>query len=339
MEWRAQIVAAESLNGIGPARWRVTGDGGLTWRATDLPGPGLPARTTAGSCAPDEPDHCYRVVPGHLRVEETTNSGASWWIAWSVPDNERRRLARSYEDLGEPAEHLSSRALAVAAVPGGHAVVVANGRDGYAVRGPDGSWTRTGFGTTVEPSGARVRPAPPIDDRSARDAAPQIVAGLLAGLLVLAVAGAAALWPVARWPVGAAAPLLAMGAALAVAGSFGWRDTNAVLPVVLLVLGLTGATVGAVGVLVVARLRGAAGRLPAALAATIGVAVAAADAAIFAAWAHASVDYRSAAFGAQALAVAGLIAAVTVVARWRPGAASPAGGQDRGYGRTGQESG
>src|SRR5689334_11041798 len=32
MEWRAQIVSAESLNGSGPIQWRVSGDGGLTWR-------------------------------------------------------------------------------------------------------------------------------------------------------------------------------------------------------------------------------------------------------------------------------------------------------------------
>lgn len=303
MAWQAQVVAVER----GPERWRVSGDGGLTWKPTAEVG--LTKEPTQ-SCAPEQPAHCYRVVPGHLRVEETVNGGNSWWIAWSVPDNERRRLGRCYKDLGEPAEHLSSRSLAVVSVPGGHAVVVANGRDGYAVRASDGTWTRTGFGNGE----AKV---PPIDDRSARDAAPQMVVGLLAGLAIIAVAGSAAVWRVARWPVGAAALLMAVGGTLAIAGAYGWRDTNEVLPVVALASGLSAATAGAVGVLAIAARRRAARRWPAALVAGIGVAVATADAAMFGAWAHALVGYRSAAFGAQALAVVGLFVAVTLVARKR----------------------
>jgi hypothetical protein len=316
--WKTQIVATESVSESGPAQWRISGDGGLTWRDTTPQELGLSTAGAGGaaepteSCAPDQPSRCYRVVPGHLRVEETVNGGASWWIAWSVPDDERRRLARCYEDLGEPAEHLSSRSLAVVEVDGGHAVVVANGRDGYAVRAPEGRWTRTGFGTTMAASGPKVRPAPPIDERSARDAAPQIVAGLLAGLVVVAVAGSAAVARVARWPVGAAAGLVAMGGLLALAGGFGWRDSNAVLPILVLALGLVAATAGAYGVLLIATLRRAARKLPTALAAAIGTAVAAVDAAVFAAWAYGSVGYRSAAFAAQALAVVGLVAAVTL---------------------------
>jgi hypothetical protein len=311
----AKVVAVES---DGTDHWRVSADGGLTWRPAAPEEIGAPAAQPTQSCAPDKPEHCYRVVPGHLRVEETVNGGVSWWIAWSVPDDERRRLARCYQDLGEPAEHLSSRSLAVVAVPGGHAVVVANGRDGYAVRGQDGRWTRTGFGTVVDQSGQKVRPAPPIEGRSARDAAPQMVAGLLAGLTVVAVAGSAALWRVARWAVGVVLPLVAVGGLLALAGGFGWRDTNAVLPVLLLVLGLLAAVAGAYGALTVATLRRAVRPVPAVLAGVLGAVVAAADAGVFGAWAYHAVSYRSAAFGAQALAVLGLVAAVVLVSRWRP---------------------
>jgi hypothetical protein len=328
VEWQAQIVAAESGPGADRSRWRVSADGGLTWRPTSPDELGMTESEDDGyttlptqSCAPDQPGHCYRIVPGHLRVEESLNGGHSWWIAWSVPDDERRRLARCYQNLGEPAEHLSSKALAVVSVDGGHAVVVANGRDGYVVRAPDGTWTRTGFGTTVDPSGQarpKVRPAPPIENPSARDAAPQMVAGVLAGLAVMAVAGSAAAWRVARWSVGAAAALLAIGGLLALAGGFGWRDTNAALPVPVLALGLVAALAGAAGVLAVAVRRGAARKLTVALAAGTGAAVAVVDAALFAAWADSAIAYRSAAFAAQALAVAGLVAAVALVTRWRP---------------------
>lgn len=314
-----QIVAVES-NGSGGEHRRVSADGGLTWRNAAQGETAVAGETAepTQSCAPDKPEHCYRVVPGHLRVEETVNGGASWWIAWSVPDDERNRLARRYDDLGEPTKHLSSRSLAVVAVPGGHAVVVANGRDGYAVRAQDGRWSRTGFGTTVDPSGEKVRPAPPIDGRSARDAAPQMVAGLMAGLMVVAVAGCAAMWRVARWPAMAALALVGVGGLLALAGGFGWRDTNAVLPVLLLVVGLLAALAGAYGVLVLATRRRAVRAVPAVLVGVVGVAVATADAGVFAVWAHGAVGYRSAAYAAQMLAVLALIAAVTLVTRWRP---------------------
>jgi hypothetical protein len=316
-----QVVAVET-DGSGAEHRRVSADGGLTWHdAAQGEAPEEPGETAepTQSCAPEKPDHCYRVVPGHLRVEESVNGGASWWIAWSVPDDERRRLARRYDDLGEPAKHLSSRSLAVVAVPGGHAVVVANGRDGYAVRAHDGRWIRTGFGTTVGRSGTTVRPAPPIEGRSARDAAPQMVAGLLAGLAVVAVAGCAALWRVARWRAAGGLALVGIGGLLALAGGFGWRDTNAVLPVLLLVVGLLAALAGSYGVLALATLRRAVRTVPAVLVGLVGVAVATADAGVFAVWAHGAVGYRSAAYAAQALAVLALVAAVTLVARWRPG--------------------
>ena len=70
-----RIVAAES-DGSGERHWRVSTDGGLTWRpATPEERPAVAEPTQ--SCAPEKPEHCYRIVPGHLRVEETGNGGAS----------------------------------------------------------------------------------------------------------------------------------------------------------------------------------------------------------------------------------------------------------------------
>jgi hypothetical protein len=84
------------------------------------------------------------------------------------------------------------------------------------------------------------------------------------------------------------------------------------------------ALAGAYGALVVATLRRAVRRVPAALVAVLGAAVATVDAGVFAVWAHGAIGYRSAAFAAQTLAVLGLVAAVTLVARWRPVVRTPA---------------
>jgi hypothetical protein len=102
-------------------------------------------RTT--DCSAATPRHCFRAVPGHLRVEETDDGGTHWQVAWQVSDAERTRLAGSYPGLGDINEYLSSRGLvAQDRAGGGLVVLVANGRDGFARRDTSGHWARIGFG-------------------------------------------------------------------------------------------------------------------------------------------------------------------------------------------------
>ncbi len=87
------------------------------------------------------------MVLGHLRVEETEDSGATWRTAWEVTEAQRARLAVEFVDLGDIEEYLSSRVLVVRDQPDGSFVVlVANGRDGFARRDASGRWSRIGFG-------------------------------------------------------------------------------------------------------------------------------------------------------------------------------------------------
>ncbi|MFC7483570.1 hypothetical protein ACFQX7_31100 [Luedemannella flava] len=120
---------------------RTTGTGAD--RRPDLPWAGL------SDCVATEPTHCFRAVAGHLRVEETTDGGATWHVSWQVTDAARERLATTYERLGDLDTQLSSRALVVVEQPDGFVVLVANGRDGLAHRGPAGVWARIGLGARV----------------------------------------------------------------------------------------------------------------------------------------------------------------------------------------------
>lgn len=138
---------------------------------------------------PGEPAHCYRVVSGQLRVEESTDTGTTWRTSWEVPDEVRRYLIRSYDDLGDLEVYLSSQALIVHPTSAGHVVVVANGRDGVAVRDPDGRWTRVGFDGY---GGAARRADPSGIDPGAL--AREIVLALLVALAVMGLGG----WLAAR---------------------------------------------------------------------------------------------------------------------------------------------
>ncbi|MEU5668879.1 hypothetical protein ABZ749_00645 [Micromonospora sp. NPDC047753] len=130
-------------------QWAVSDDGATTWRpATDDEKQRLSRQETGQqqACAPDEPRRCYRVVTGHLRVEESDDAGATWRVAWEVPDEQREELARRSPNPGDVQRHFASRDLVVYPHPGGgHEVLVANGRDGFLRRLPDGAWQRDGF--------------------------------------------------------------------------------------------------------------------------------------------------------------------------------------------------
>lgn len=164
LEWRGRL-----LVGIGDsypqgtrdaARYRVSDDDGLTFHSLSdedeeafLSDEPTLERAGARDCSSARPNRCFRVVPGHLRVEETADSGATWRTCWQVTDPERTRLAVKFPELEDVAEYLSSRALIVRDRPdGGLVVIVANGRDGFARRDATGEWSRIGFGVIVDPS-------------------------------------------------------------------------------------------------------------------------------------------------------------------------------------------
>ncbi|NAS23508.1 hypothetical protein GT755_17630 [Herbidospora sp. NEAU-GS84] len=109
---------------------------------------------TASSCAGD---HCLRVVPGRLKVEESTGGGA-WTTAWEVSPEVQDRLVRAYPP-DEPEDIQPVESLSVSAIPG--LVVVANGADGVAVRDAAGTWRRIGIKDyEISPAGTVPTDAP-----------------------------------------------------------------------------------------------------------------------------------------------------------------------------------
>ncbi|MER7457084.1 hypothetical protein [Micromonospora sp. NPDC126480] len=125
-------------------RWWVGDAGAGSWRLADKSETARLNDAEPPRCTP-EGDRCYRVVAGHLRVEESDDKGRSWRTAWEISDAQREPLARRYPDPGDPDRHFSSRDPVVFATDGGHSVIVANGRDGFAIRHPDGRWERAGW--------------------------------------------------------------------------------------------------------------------------------------------------------------------------------------------------
>ncbi|MEV4494820.1 hypothetical protein AB0J84_03840 [Micromonospora arborensis] len=130
-------------------QWAVSEDGATTWRPVTEDEQRRLSRQEVGqqqACASDEPRRCYRIVTGHLRVEESDDAGTTWRVAWEVPDGQREELARRSPNPGDIQRHFASRDLVVYPhAGGGHEVLVANGRDGFLRRLPDGGWQRDGF--------------------------------------------------------------------------------------------------------------------------------------------------------------------------------------------------
>ncbi|MFI0423708.1 hypothetical protein [Spongiactinospora sp. 9N601] len=116
-------------------------DGGWSWAASGGLRPPV-VRTSA--CVPGEPDHCYRIVPGLLKVEQS--AGGLWTTAWEVSPGDQDRLARAHEPRApDRAGKVASLGIAVQEAPGGHTVVVANGVDGIVLRDTGGGWHRLGW--------------------------------------------------------------------------------------------------------------------------------------------------------------------------------------------------
>lgn len=95
-------------------------------------------------CLPDR-SLCYQAVRDRLRVEQSVDRGASWTVAWELPEHTRELLAREHADL-LGSSGVMSYDLVVLPLESGHVVVAANGRDGLVVRDVTGAWTRVGDG-------------------------------------------------------------------------------------------------------------------------------------------------------------------------------------------------
>ncbi|WP_186315864.1 hypothetical protein [Catellatospora sichuanensis] len=149
-------------------------DAGLTWARDDespqpTPTPGPDPSSPAVSPTPlveRLPDMltsdcagsvCYRVVPGELHVQRSTDGGRLWRTDWRVSGPAYARLVAGYPGLGDPAVHLSSLGLVVYETVGGqHVVLVANGRDGLLRRDEAGMWVRQDASVSVVSTPAAV---------------------------------------------------------------------------------------------------------------------------------------------------------------------------------------
>lgn len=192
--------------------WRVSDDGGETWRDPTAhekqlleprypPSPGLPivppsalpTTPTREGCSAATPQRCYRLVAGRIWVEESDDAGRTWRLAWEVTEEQRAILGRHYQEAGPHGERITSQELTVLDVGGGrHVVLVANGRDGFAVRGPDGDWRRIGFAGaySAEDSPPPLGASSPAERHS--DPLRAVLLAFALAALVLAVSGARA---------------------------------------------------------------------------------------------------------------------------------------------------
>lgn len=147
-------------------------DGGRTW--TELTGP--PGATGPGRRAACLREHCYRLVDDRVKVMRSADGGRTWATDWEIPPNRVTMLER--ELVGEQTQEppIVSSTLVVQERPGGHVVVVANKRDGLAVRGIDGAWRRIG----LTPGGGLSESAAIPLDRPGDDSDEMLLAGLAA---------------------------------------------------------------------------------------------------------------------------------------------------------------
>jgi hypothetical protein len=197
----AGIGSGNGAHASGAVSWRVSDDAGATWRdpttgedesLTGTTGPG--AGPVSRGCSTVMPTRCYRVVPGRLGVEQSDDGGRSWRPAWGASEAQRAILIRQYPDPGPDGERLTAQELTVQDTGDGrHVVLVANGRDGFALRGPDGNWERLGF-LDDRVGGYPFDGRPPALGRSTpadRGADPllALLVGLVLGGSVLAVSG------------------------------------------------------------------------------------------------------------------------------------------------------
>ncbi|MGK5672815.1 hypothetical protein ACSNOB_08230 [Micromonospora sp. URMC 106] len=230
---RAAVLDARLAAGIGHSyadrafdsapSWRVSDDAGATWRdptrgeAEALKGrKGPAAGPVSRGCSTATPTRCYRLIPGRLAVEQSDDAGRSWRPAWAATEAQRAVLRRQYPDPGPRGERIAAQELTVWDTGDGrHVVLVANGRDGFAIRRPDGTWERLGF-VDARVGGYPFDGRPPALGRSTPadrgdDPLLALLVGLTLAALVLAVSAVRA-----RLPAGAGPWLPSVLAVLAV---------------------------------------------------------------------------------------------------------------------------
>jgi hypothetical protein len=183
------------------------------------------------TCSAAAPRTCYRIEPGAIAVQRSTDGGATWADDWRITEKQRRTLARAYRGIDDIDRDLVAKAIAVHDVPGGQVVIVANGRDGFAQRGADGTWQRIGFPEYPGPYAADLPKLNAVDtQRQYLDVSLAVaVTVLLAGLVV--IVGAA--WAGTRvgrpwWWFAVAGE--AIGAPLVLAMAVGGREVLVLWP-------------------------------------------------------------------------------------------------------------
>lgn len=121
-----------------PSYWLVDDTGEALERVPERP-------TTTATVTACVDTTCYRVARTDLRVEASNDTGGTYGTSWEIDGRAYNKLVDTYPDVGDPADHLSSRAVVAHPVDGGHVVFVANGRDGLLYRDVRGEWVRLGF--------------------------------------------------------------------------------------------------------------------------------------------------------------------------------------------------
>ncbi|MFG1947351.1 hypothetical protein [Nonomuraea sp. NPDC048826] len=161
-------------------------DGGATWESYEPPASITEHAPSMGSRAACLREHCYRLVRDQVKVLRSGDGGRTWAPEWEIPRERVVMLERELIGDRQYETGIASASLVVVDRPGGHVVVVANRRDGVAVRDVGGTWRRFGF---TQDGGLLESAAIPLD-RPADDGAEMLVAGLAAAwaaLLGLAV--------------------------------------------------------------------------------------------------------------------------------------------------------
>lgn len=93
---------------------------------------------------------CYRVVPGHLRIEQSVDGGLTWTTAWQIGDDTRERYVavftddarwdRGYRAHRDVRSDLSCTTVSI--IAGSGSVVVGCGLLGFLQRDAAGNWTQ-----------------------------------------------------------------------------------------------------------------------------------------------------------------------------------------------------